>query len=231
MYKNSPIKKTPPTPPVKIVKDDDLKPGNWYTDQLLPSGWKYSFKVTEDLKRRNGYKRLFKYRSESGQLFKSSWQAMQYLRTLSNKYSKTDVDNLLLFFRYNKNKETLKETTKEKEKVAESSKSNEVQNEIVIDDEEQNDKKEEEDVLEKLAELKQAVAEQTESLKVIETTDYNMEDVDTESKKNSKNPGKFGPSPYLPEGWLVAEYKLTKGGTQLRFKNPQGETFDSRIKL
>merc|ERR1719419_1294651 len=117
-YKQSPAKKTP-TSTVQIVNYSDRKPGNWYPDQLLPSGWKYCFEVKDDPARRNGYKRLFKYKSEGGQIFKSSWQAMQYLRTMSNKY-----------------------------------------------------KSEEDDVLEKLAELKQAVAEQTESLKVIEDTEY-----------------------------------------------------------
>ena len=50
-------------------------------------------------------------------------------------------------------------------------------------------------------------------------------------KKKIRGSGRFTDHPLLPNGWLLAMYELTKGGTLMRFKSPEGELIHSRKKV
>lgn len=55
--------------------------------------------------------------------------------------------------------------------------------------------------------------------------------VTSSPKKKIRGSGRYSEHPLLPAGWQVAIYPLSKGGTLVRFKTPDGETIHSRKKV
>ena len=77
---------------------------DWLPHELIPGDWKYSFVFKSDLGRKNGYKRLFRFKSDTGQVMRSAWALLQHLKQ-DTRYSRTDVDNLIDFVKNNKKQE------------------------------------------------------------------------------------------------------------------------------
>ena len=77
---------------------------DWVSHGLLPTGWKYSFTLKNQPDRKNGYKRLFKFKTETGRVVKSAWQAIQHLKE-DKKYKRKDLDNMIEFVKNNKKEE------------------------------------------------------------------------------------------------------------------------------
>ena len=83
---------------------EPLEARDWVADELIPVDWKYSFTLKSQPDRKNGFKRLFKFKTETGLVLRSAWQAIQHIKE-DKKYTRRHLENMIEFVKNNKKQE------------------------------------------------------------------------------------------------------------------------------